>query len=94
MGEIKVSLIQNFWSRIGFRKLLNQIVFNPIRGTLFRHLVITRLCYPTRKLITADYLYKYKGVSIDVERIYRYLDNLHRKQKDLVIKLSLAGGIS
>jgi len=69
-------------------KLFDQIGFNQIKDTLFRHLVITRLCYPVSKLKTADYLYKYKGISIDVERIYRYLDKLHTKQKDLVQQIS------
>jgi hypothetical protein len=69
-------------------KLFDEIGFNSIKDDLFRHLVITRLCYPVSKLKTTDYLYKYKGLSIDVERIYRYLDKLHSKQKELVQEIS------
>jgi transposase len=46
------------------------------------------LVYPVSKLKTTDYLYKYKGESIDVERIYRYLDKLHSKQRELIHQIS------
>jgi transposase len=69
-------------------KLFDEIGFGKIKDELFRHLVIARLCYPVSKLKTTDYLYKYKGITIDVERIYRYLDKLHNKQKDLVQQIS------
>ena len=69
-------------------KLFDEIGFNSIKDELFRHLVITRLSYPVSKLKTTDYLFKCKGISIDVERIYRYLDKLHSKQKERVREIS------
>ncbi|MEX1135984.1 MAG: IS1634 family transposase, partial [Balneolales bacterium] len=69
-------------------KLFDTIGFNQVPDTLFRHLVIARLCYPVSKLKTADYLFKYQGETIDVERIYRYLDKLYNKQKELVQQIS------
>ena len=50
-------------------ELFNEIGFNAIKDELFRHKVLTRLCYPVSKLKTTDYLFKYKGISIDVERV-------------------------
>lgn len=69
-------------------RIFDEIGFNRIRDALFRDLVITRLCYPSSKLKTVDYLFRHKGVTIDVDRIYRYLDKLHRKQKDLIERIS------
>ena len=46
-------------------KLFDEIGFNGIKDELFRHLVITRLCYPASKLKTTDYLFKYKGISVN-----------------------------
>jgi len=69
-------------------KLFNEIGFNAIKDELFRHLVLTRLCYPVSKLKTTDYLFKYKGISIDVESVYRYLDNLNSKQKEQIQNIS------
>lgn len=69
-------------------KIFDEIGFNQITDELFRHLVLTRLVYPVSKLKTTDYLYKYKGESIDVERIYRYLDKLHSKQRELIHQIS------
>jgi transposase len=69
-------------------KLFDEIGFNLIKDELFRHLVITRLCYPVSKLKTTDYLFKYKGISIEVDRIYRYLDKLHDTQKESIQEIS------
>lgn len=69
-------------------KIFDQIGFNQVTDELFRYLVLTRLVYPVSKLKTTDYLYKYKSKIVDVERIYRYLDKLHSKQKELIQQIS------
>ena len=69
-------------------KLFDEIGFNELNEELFRHLVIARLCYPTSKLKTVDYLFKYNGLTIDIDRVYRYLDKLSKKQKEVVQKIS------
>jgi len=69
-------------------KLFDAIGFNKIPEELFRHLVIARLAYPVSKLKTTDYLFKYKGVKIDVDKIYRYLDKLSSEQKETVQQIS------
>lgn len=70
-------------------KLFNEIGFNQIKDVLFKYLVITRLVYPVSKLKTTDYLFKYKGLSISVYSIYRYLDKLHKHQIELIKNISL-----
>ena len=69
-------------------KLFNDIGFNAIKDDLFRHLVITRLAFPVSKLKTVDYLLWHKGLSIDVDKVYRYLDKLNSKQKDAIQYIS------
>ena len=69
-------------------RLFDEIGFNKITDELFRHLVITRLVYPVSKLKTTDYLFKYKGILIDVAKIYRYLDKLHLNQIEQVQQIS------
>ena len=69
-------------------RIFDEIGFNQITDELFRHLVLTRLVYPVSKLKTTDYLYKYNSSIVDVERIYRYLDKLHSKQKELIQQIS------
>ena len=65
-------------------KLFDEIGFCGIKGKLFRPLVITRLVYPVSKLKTADYWFKYYGTVVEVNRIYRYLDKLNTKHKELI----------
>ena len=69
-------------------KIFDAIGFNAIKDELFRHLVITRLVYPVSKLKTIDYLYKYKGIFIEKDKIYRYLDKLNNKHKEQIQNIS------
>lgn len=69
-------------------KLFDEIGFSSIKGKLFRSLVITRLVYPVSKLKTTDYWFKYNGTVVEVNRIYRYLDKLNTKHKELIQQIS------
>ncbi len=69
-------------------KIFDQVGFNKIKDELFRHLVIARTIYPASKLKTVDYLYKYKAISIDVDKVYRYLDKLHKQEMMQIQKIS------
>jgi hypothetical protein len=59
--------------------LFDEIGFNAIPETLFRDIVIARLAYPTSKLKTIDYLYRYQGKTVSVQEIYRFLDRLNEQ---------------
>lgn len=65
-------------------KLFDQIGFNIIEEVLFRHLVISRLVFPLSKLKTTAYLLQYKSLHVEVDQLYRFLDKLHFKYKDIV----------
>lgn len=69
-------------------RIYDEIGFNAIEEQLFKHLVITRLVYPVSKLKTVDYLFKYKGITISVDSIYRYLDKLKYQQIQQVQEIS------
>ncbi len=64
-----------------FGKIYDSIGFDQINEELFRHLVIARLAFPLSKLKTAEYLYRYQGIEISVDTIYRFLDKLNDKLK-------------
>lgn len=71
-------------------KLFDEIGFNKIKDDLFRHLVISRLAFPASKLKTTDYLFRYQGIQIEVDKVYRYLDKLYNKQKEAIQQISYA----
>jgi transposase len=60
-------------------KLFDEIGFNAIAEELFRDIVVARLAYPTSKLKTIDYLYRYQGKTVSVQEIYRFLDRLNEQ---------------
>lgn len=60
-----------------FGRLFDEIGFGVIPEQLFRDIVVARLVYPTSKLKTVDYLYRYRGKTVSVQSIYRFLDRLN-----------------
>jgi len=58
-----------------FGRLFDHVGYGEIGG-LFRPLVLSMLVAPGSKLKTVDYLWRYDGVSYDVNKLYRYLDKL------------------
>ena len=68
--------------------IFDEIGFNKIETKLFRELVIARVAFPTSKLKTTKFLYRYKQIDWDEDRLYRYLDKLYNTQKELVQQIS------
>lgn len=71
-----------------FGRIYDAIGFNSIKEELFRHLVIARLAFPLSKLKTVDYLYRFQGVQLNVNSIYRFLDKLQHSLKDQVQQIA------
>lgn len=71
-----------------FGKIYDYIGFNRIEESLFRHLVIARLAFPLSKLKTIEYLYRFQGVLLDIDAVYRFLDKLNNQLKSQVEQLA------
>lgn len=87
MEALSNSCIRTLGPELIFGALFDRIGFNQIPDELFRHLVIARLAYPTSKLKTTDYLNRYKGVSLSVSALYRFLDRLHDRHKQEIERI-------
>ena len=88
LRRVKTSQVQVDGPEKVFGKIFDDIGFGEIREDLFRHLVITRLIAPGSKLKTVDYLERYKGISIDISKVYRFMDTLHRSLKEQVEQIA------
>lgn len=84
LKELSNSQIRTIGPELIYGRLFDQIGFNVIKEEMFRHLVITRLVYPTSKLKTIDYLYRYQGIRVNSDQIYRFLDKLRDHYKTSV----------
>ena len=71
-----------------FGKIYDKIGFNSLKEDMFRHLVVSRLVFPLSKLKTVEYLYRYQGVYLNIDSVYRFLDKLNSKLKDKVEQIS------
>ncbi len=69
-------------------KIFDEIGFNKIKDPIFKQLVLYRLVYPSSKLKTTEYLYRYQQINWDENKVYRYLDKLHSTQKEMVQQIS------
>lgn len=67
-----------------FGTLFDRIGFNSIEEELFRHITVARLVYPVSKIKTMDYLYRYRGIVVSVDAIYRFMDKISSKYKEVV----------
>jgi len=69
-------------------RIFDEIGFGAIPDILLRHLIIARLSFPASKLKTTDFLSKYQFFPVSVQQVYRYLDKLHKTQKEKVQQIS------
>jgi len=71
-----------------FGKIYDHLGYAAVPESLFRHLVITRLAHPGSKLKTIDYLYRFQGIRISIDTIYRFLDKLHNRYKEPIERIA------
>jgi transposase len=82
--------IRTVGPEIIFGTIYDHIGFKAIQEDLFRHLVIARLAFPLSKLKTIDYVYRFQGVMLDIDAVYRFLDKLNNKLKAQVEQIAFA----
>ena len=68
LGDLSNGQIQVIGPELILGTLFDRLGFNVIKEELFRHIVIARLAYPGSKLKTVDYLYRYQGITADVDQ--------------------------
>lgn len=71
-------------------KAFDSIGFNIIKDDIFKSLVIARLCAPSSKAATVDYLQSYYDEDLKLHNIYRYLDKLQGSQQSIIQEISVA----
>jgi len=70
-------------------RVFQKIGFSNINDDIFRHLVISRLSYPSSKAATVEYLKNFYDEDVDLSKIYRYLDKVNDKYKDQIQDISV-----
>jgi hypothetical protein len=79
VGTLGNASIRTVGPELIFGRLFDEIGFDAIPERLFREIVIARLVYPTSKLKTVDYLYRYQGKTVSPDSIYLFLDRLNER---------------
>jgi transposase len=81
VNSLENASIRTVGPEIIFGKIYDHIGFEAIHEPMFRHLVIARLAFPLSKLKTVEYVYRFQGVELDVDAVYRFLDKLNSALK-------------
>jgi transposase len=88
LSELSNAQIRTIGPELIFGKIYDHIGYNKVNSDLFRHLVIARLAFPLSKLKTIEYLYRYQGIMLDLDAVYRFLDKLNAELKDQIELIS------
>lgn len=88
--DLSNASVKTVGPEIVFGSIYDKIGFGDLKEELFQHLVIARLAYPLSKLKTVDYLYRYQGIHVDIDAVYRFLDKLNDKLKSRVEQIAFA----
>jgi len=83
-----INYIRPIGTELVLNKIFNDVGFDQIPDTLFRHLVLSRVICPGSKLKTIDYLSRHHHIYYDVSKVYRYMDKLNDSHKELLQKIS------
>lgn len=70
-------------------RVFHLVGFDRIEDEVFKHLVIARICQPSSKSATVEYLKSYFDEDLKLHNIYRYLDILYNSQQELVQQISV-----
>ena len=77
----------------GTQLILNEVFklvgFDAIDDDILKQLVIARLCQPTSKAGTVDYLKSYFDEDLELHKIYRYLDRLYNTHQEKIQQISV-----
>jgi len=63
--------------------------FDAIKDEILKHLAVARLCQPSSKTCTVDYLKSHFDEDVLLYKIYRYLDKLSGTQKEAIQQISV-----
>lgn len=73
-----------------FGKRYDAIGYGAVGDELLRHMVVARLAFPGSKLKTVDYLWRYQGIDVSVDRLYRCLDKIDAHMKERIETITAA----
>lgn len=90
MESLANASIKTVGPELIFGKIYDYIGFGSVDKVMFRHLVIARLAFPLSKLKTVEYLYRYQGIHLDIDAIYRFLDKLNNELKTQIEQIAFA----
>jgi len=87
LGNIENILLNG--TQLIFNPVFHLVGFDVIEDDILKQLAIARLCQPSSKVATADYLKSHFDEDVELHQLYRYLDRLYDREKEKVEQISV-----
>ena len=87
LGNIENILLNG--TQLILNRVFKLVGFDAIDDDILKHLLIARLCQPSSKSGTIDYLKSHFDEDVELHKIYRYLDRLHNTQQEKIQQISV-----
>ena len=70
-------------------RLYDNIGFGSLGNDMLRDIVVSRVCCPSSKLATVDYLRRCRGAEVEVHTVYRLMDKMDESFRQRVQQISV-----
>jgi hypothetical protein len=87
LGNIDTILING--TQLILNHVFHSVGFDKINDDVLKQLVIARLCQPSSKSGTVDYLKSHFDEDVNLSKIYRYLDKLYNREQEKIQQISV-----
>jgi transposase len=90
MGTMRNDQVHMIGPELVFGARYDALGYGALQDPMLRHMVLARLAFPGSKLRTVDYLRRFQGIEVSVDRLYRSLDRLDARAKERIEAIAYA----
>lgn len=90
VGAMRNDQVRMIGPELVFGSRYDAMGYGALHDPMLRHMVLARLAFPGSKLKTVDYLRRFQGIEVGVDRLYRSLDRLDRDAKERIEEIAYA----
>lgn len=90
VGGLRNDQIQLIGPELIFGVRYDTMGYGALKEPMLRHMVLARLAFPGSKLKTVDYMRRFQGIEVSVDRLYRALDRIGNQAKEHIETITCA----
>jgi transposase len=88
VGGLRNDQVRLIGPELVFGTRYDAMGYGALQEPMLRHMVLARLAFPGSKLKTVDYLRRFQGIEVSVDRLYRALDRIGDQAKERIEEIT------